>query len=136
MIQHGTRHCYQYDHCRCTPCRAANAAYQARLRRARAQGRQPLGTLVPAVDAWRKIRQMQAEHVRKSDVARRLGYRQPMLQWDRARMRLRTVLKVRRLFRLLMLAHGSLSADVFDTLNRESNGTRRETQRRGPPEGL
>jgi hypothetical protein len=51
---HGTRTCYQAG-CACTPCRAANAAYIAHLRASYRQHRIPLGHLVSASEAVRRV---------------------------------------------------------------------------------
>lgn len=101
-MTHGTRRDYQRG-CRCTPCRAAEAAYRSSLRRLRASGKQPLGAKVSAVDTWRKIRQFKSEQFTQAEIARRLGLQSPQLQFDRKRITLATSLKVARFYRLVIL---------------------------------
>ena len=52
---------------------------------------------------WRLIRQLQSEQLNKSAIARALGYRKPVLQFNRTRVTLRTVLRIRRLCRQFLL---------------------------------
>jgi len=45
------------------------------LRRTHRRGVVPLGTIVSAVDTWKRIRQLQAEKFTGAEVSRRLGLR-------------------------------------------------------------
>lgn len=103
-MTHGTRQAYQAG-CHCTSCRAANAGYVAHLRTLKAQGRQPLGVLVPAAETAKRIRQLLVERMTKAQLARETGAQWPVFQvrtqpgdW----IRLRTALKIRRIHRLKM----------------------------------
>jgi hypothetical protein len=100
-LMHGQRRTYQ-DGCSCTPCRAAEAAYRADLRRRRVLGRTPLGAHISAVEAWRKIRAMKREGYRLAELAAYLGLKSriPRLQPDR--ITVRNHVKVRRLYRVLV----------------------------------
>lgn len=114
MTPHGTRQTYQSG-CHCTPCRAANASYIAHLRTLKAQGRQPLGILVPAADTAKRIRQLILEQMKRKDIARELGLKSPILQLHThpgAWLRLRSVLRIRRLHRLKCGAIGSDHASL------------------------
>jgi hypothetical protein len=96
MGDHGCRRTYQAQHCRCTPCRAANAAYVAHLRRQHLQGHPPLGTLVPAGEARRFVRQLEAEGIPEPAIAATLGLASPRLRLPRTgRITLRKALKIR-----------------------------------------
>ena len=98
---HGTRARYK-THCPCTPCRAAEAAYRAQLRRLRVHGRQPLGILVSAAATWRQLRALESEGISRRMIADTLGLARPRIDWacgPGARMRLRTVLRVRAIWR-------------------------------------
>ncbi len=70
---HGTRASYQYDGCRCVDCRASEATYRRALRALHRQGTRPLGTVVSPVEARRRVRQLQAEHVTAPQIAAQLG---------------------------------------------------------------
>lgn len=100
--RHGTRSTYQQG-CHCMPCRAAEANYRAALRRLRAKGIQPLGATISAVEAWRRIRQIQTEHVAKAEIARRAGLPSPRLRLHPTRITVRTLLRIRRAYRLFIL---------------------------------
>lgn len=163
--RHGTRLKYKAG-CRCLPCRAANARYEATRTKGRdtggqnslvsaeaarqhilklsmqGVGRRALaaasdvaekvianirsgkqlnirrnteerllainnqapsdGALVRANVAWRQIRRLLAEGFSKAELARRLGYQSPSLQFGKTRIRARTAAQVDRLFRMLM----------------------------------
>jgi glycine/D-amino acid oxidase-like deaminating enzyme len=100
-MTHGQRATYQHG-CRCLLCRAAEATYRRQLRRLKAHGKQPLGALISAAEARRRIRQLQAEHVTKAAIARLLGHAHPILQLDRPAVTVRTHLRLRRIARLLL----------------------------------
>jgi hypothetical protein len=98
---HGTRARYQRS-CRCVPCRAANTRYQVALRLLVRHGRTPLGVTVAAAETWRHVRALTADGITRRDIAIALGLARPRLDWPTgpgAKMRLRTVLRVRRLWR-------------------------------------
>lgn len=91
--------------CRCLPCRAANADYERHRLLAHQRGRPLLGTLVPAADAARKVRQLQIEGITKAAIARALGLKHPILQLHTgpdAKATRRLVLKIQRFWRLKM----------------------------------
>lgn len=100
-LQHGQRSTYQAG-CACTPCRAAEAAYRAALRRRQGRGLPPLGSLVPASDTWQRIRAFQREGLSKAALAHALGLKSRELSLHPVRVRLRTALKVRRLYRQML----------------------------------
>lgn len=97
----GTRAAYQAG-CTCLPCRAAEATYRSQLRRRHALGKLPLGALVDATVTWRFVLALQREGVRKSDLAKRLGLVWPVLHLHPRRVRRRTALKIRRIYRQVM----------------------------------
>jgi len=102
MPDHGTRACYQQQACRCTPCRAANATYQADLRKLKAQGKQPAGATIRAVLLWQVIRRLKKEHLTQRELAQRLGFKAPQLQFSRTKVRRITAAKVGHVLRALM----------------------------------
>lgn len=99
---HGTRQTYQAG-CHCVPCRAAEATYRAGLRRQHARGKLPLGATISAVEAWRRIRQLQVERVSRTELSRRLGLQPRPLRVHPDRVKLRTLLRIRHLYRQLVL---------------------------------
>lgn len=98
---HGTRVSYQAG-CHCLRCRTANAVYISALRQSRLKGRPPLGSLISAKDTWIRIRQLKAAHLTDRDILQRLGLRRRALHVHPDRVRLRTALKVRLLWRALL----------------------------------
>lgn len=97
---HGTRARY-LRRCRCTPCRAANAAYLAAWRTHRASGRALLGARMSALEAQHLIRLMLRERWTKHQLAKELGLGRNLARLTHQDMiRLRTALKVRRFYRL------------------------------------
>jgi hypothetical protein len=94
-MTHGTRSAYQTCACRCTPCRAANAAYEAARRHRHANGLPMLGSVVSAVETWRQLRLLTTEYDTEAALATRLGLKDGRLRYGRQRIRLRTMLKVR-----------------------------------------
>jgi hypothetical protein len=101
-VTHGTRAAYQAG-CTCVGCRAAEAAYRARLRRQHRLKQLPLGTIVSAVDTWKRIRALKAERVSASAISRRLGLRRGGLALHADRVTLKNALKVRLLCRALLM---------------------------------
>lgn len=97
-MTHGTRQTYRTG-CHCTPCRAANAAYIAHLRQLHAVGRKPLGALLSGAEAQRYIKALRIERFSRAEIARRLGLKSPKLRLDTPRLRYRSVLRLRRLYR-------------------------------------
>lgn len=103
--RHGERRTYKSG-CHCLPCRAAEAAYRSHLRQLQAKGTVPLHTIISAADAWRLIKAMRTEHFKDADLARSLGHQHPILQIH-TRVRLRTFLRLKRLYRLRMQLEGT-----------------------------
>lgn len=104
--QHGTRTCYQAG-CKCTPCRAAEAAYRASLRTRHAKGLPILGALVSPVEARRRIRQLKGEGYPETRIASMAGWRDGRSRHvqlkDVPRIRLFTLLRIRRVAVFAML---------------------------------
>lgn len=101
MGQHGTRSCYQGTGCRCTPCRAANAEYEAAYRDRKRRGLPMLGSVVSAVETWRQLRLLTTEYDTEKDkvaarreVAHRLGVKDGRLRFYKRRIRLKTAMRV------------------------------------------
>jgi hypothetical protein len=128
---HGTRACYQAG-CRRLECRVANAEYQVRYRRTWARGRPPLGSLVRASEARRRVRQLQAEHFTKADLARRLGVRRLRLGGDV--ITLRRALGIRRLYFQLLIAglDGQGGGDHQETSGGDGRGEAAAPGERSP----
>lgn len=101
--RHGERRTYKGG-CHCQPCRAAEARYRADLRLQHAKGHPPLGATMPAVEAWKLIRQLKAEHLTQAEIAGRLGLPRRRLELNRSVIRVRTHLRLRWLYRQLMEA--------------------------------
>lgn len=112
-MTHGTRATYQSG-CACTPCRAAEATYRTQLRQRKAKGLPLLGMLVRAVEARRRIRQLKLEGYPTTRIAAMAGWadhRSRHIQFDeQARIRLSTLLRIRRVAAFAMLE----GADVPD----------------------
>jgi hypothetical protein len=97
-IVHGTRAHYRGG-CRCTCCRAANAAYISHYRRRRAAGRPLLGSRIPAHRTHILMRALRAEMAR-GQLDGRLGWGGHYARIQRSpTITLRTALKVLREFR-------------------------------------
>lgn len=112
MLEHGTRTTYQRQHCRCTPCKAAEAAYRSNLRLRKAKGQPILGALVSAVEARRRVRQLKLEEYPIARVERMGGWSPRTLQLDRQeQIRLSTLVRIRRVASFAML-EGADSASV------------------------
>lgn len=60
------------------------------------------GALIGANGAWRQITKLLAEGFSKAELARRLGYQSPSLQFGKIRVRARTAARIDRLYRMLM----------------------------------
>lgn len=99
-MTHGTRTCYQQTRCRCVDCRGAEAVYRQRLRRIHRDGRAPFGTIMPAKEAHRLIAKLRAERFTTREIAKHLGLKRRLYTVHPDRIRLRTLLKLRRLVRL------------------------------------
>lgn len=95
---HGTRACYQRAGCHCTPCRAAEAAYRAALRRLQATGKRPLGSLMDAATVRALVKGMRIEKFTFAEIARRLGVKCQRFQLQ-DRVTIRRYLAVRRVYR-------------------------------------
>lgn len=84
-------------------CKAANATYWASWRRTKNAGKLPLGALVPASEAHQLIKVLRAEWLKRCALAQALGRHHDLAKLTHQHMiRLRTLLKVRRLYRLRM----------------------------------
>lgn len=101
---HGTRRTYQRDGCRCTPCRAANAAYWRSWHQAKVSGRPLLGARISAVEAHRLIKVIRAEWETREALAKALGRHHDLARLTQQRtISLRMLLKIRRLYRRFMV---------------------------------
>lgn len=106
-MTHGTRACYQSG-CRALACRAANAAYEAQYRADKRAGKVRLGSLMSAAETWQRLRQLKPEFHTFGHIAVRLGYQTPpsrklpSLRLQKEACTVRNMLRVRRLYRLLM----------------------------------
>ena len=99
----GTRGTYQAG-CRCFACRVAESTYRAQHRRRKAKGLPTLGMLISPVEARRRIRQLKLEGYTKARIAAMAGWRNRHIQFSpRQRIRLATLLRVRRVARFAML---------------------------------
>lgn len=98
---HGTRARYQGG-CACVPCKAAEAAYRASLRQLRAKGKPLWGSHVQAGPMWRQIKSLRIEGVSYGEMARRLGLQYPQIRLHHERVTLKSLLKVRALYRRIM----------------------------------
>lgn len=100
---HGTRARYRRG-CFCTPCRAANATYQAELRKDHAKGVLRLGMHISAKETWQRIRQLRPEFLTDTALALRLGYQAPADRRHVACLKLhRNVITVRNMLRVRLL---------------------------------
>jgi hypothetical protein len=108
MTTHGHRISYRTG-CRCTPCRAANAAYWRAWRATVQTGRPRLGARVSAVEAQRLIRllliEWRASRAAKTLLSQALGLRHNLHRLTQQdRVTLRTELRIRQFYRWRMLA--------------------------------
>ena len=106
-MTHGTRATYQRDACRCLPCKAANASYQATLRRLKLRGQQPLGSLISTAHVQALVDGMLIEHFTFAEIARRIGLRCQRFRLQTDRVTVRRYLQLRRVYRQAMQDHGS-----------------------------
>jgi hypothetical protein len=120
--RHGERRTYQAgctsgpDGTACTLCRAAEAAYRANLRQRHLKGLPVLGLLVSPVEARRRVRQLKLEGYTAARIAAMAGWRNGHLQFgDRERIRLLTLLRIRRVAHFAMLE--GVESDVVDPLD-------------------
>jgi len=60
------------------------------------------GALVPAAPTWRRIDKLLAEDFSRAEIARRLGFSSPALQFGRKRVTARTAARVERFYRRYM----------------------------------
>lgn len=99
---HGTRQRYQKYGCVCERCRSAEATYRRKLRTLHRCGTRPLGAVISPLEAHRRIRQLQIEHVDARQVARALGlkHHSPRLHPDG--ITLRKLLTIRLLHRRIL----------------------------------
>ena len=101
-MTHGTRPTYQAG-CRCEPCKQAEAVYRARLRACHRAGRLPLGHYLPATEAACLVQAFLRERFMKGQLAPRLGLeRHTLCLAARQMIRLKTLLKLRRGYRILL----------------------------------
>lgn len=99
MREHGTRALYQRG-CRCLPCRSANARYWTQWRQQRQAGIVPLGAIVSAARCHIELRALRGEYQTAAALGTALGWHRNTERVRQARrIRLRTALKVHRLFR-------------------------------------
>lgn len=100
--EHGHRTTYQYG-CRCTPCRAANASYEAEYRLRKARHEPILGATINASETWRQLRLLTTEYETEAALSRRLGLRSGRLRYGQ-RVTVRTARRVQRLYTYDILA--------------------------------
>ncbi len=99
---HGTRASYRAG-CRCTPCKAANATYQA-IRRARlARSKRLLGQRVPAAPAWRLVAALIREGFTRGQIAQLMGCRRPILELNPETVELASLAKLKQIYRVRYL---------------------------------
>jgi chorismate-pyruvate lyase len=98
-VTHGTRATYKRFHCRCLPCKAAEAAYRQALRRLQAQGTRPLGSLIDAATTRQLVKGMRIEGFTFAEIARRLGVKCQRFRLYTDQVTQRKYLQVRRLYR-------------------------------------
>lgn len=99
VTQHGERRTYRRG-CRCLVCRVANAQYEAARRQARADGKPRLGSVVPAHKTHIAMKLLRVEGFTHQGVADLLGWGHAYARTRRrARVTLRTQLRVLRLYR-------------------------------------
>ena len=98
---HGERRTYLAG-CKCTPCRAANSAYEVCRRQQRARGERTLGQRVRATDAWRMIRTLLREQFGKHDLARRIGAPDHGLRLNQQTINVLNMLRVQHFYNQIM----------------------------------
>jgi alpha-galactosidase len=103
---HGTRATYRTAGCRCTPCRAANAAYWRAWWTATQTGQRPLGARIPAAEAHRVLKLLRLEWPTLGALARALGKHHDLARLRQARtITVRTELRLRQLYRTRVHEH-------------------------------
>lgn len=75
----------------------------AELRKDHAHGTRRLGMTIPASETWKRIRQLKPEFGSEAAIARRLGFKDRHLQFQADVITVRTALRVRLLYRQMML---------------------------------
>lgn len=105
MDAHGTRKTYQAG-CRCCPCRAANAQYEAARAADKAAGRQRLGCIIPAAEARKRVNQMKSEKISGRAINRQNGLKDHALVLHPSGITVRKLLRIRRIYRLHMTGEG------------------------------
>lgn len=103
---HGTRACYQNHGCRCTPCKAANADYEAQRVKDKAAGQQRLDAICTpqaAARAVQQVKSMRAEKITGRAINRLDGLKDhALVVQPSGKMRWRKVLRIQRRYRLQM----------------------------------
>jgi hypothetical protein len=102
-----SRTCYQQG-CRELRCKAANAAYQAARRSRQAHGQPLQGQKVPAKELWKLIDSLRIEHFSYAEIARRLGLPCLRVYFDTDRVTVKSLARVRALYRRINLEGPSL----------------------------
>lgn len=98
---HGTRARYQRGACRCTRCRAANAAYWLAWYHAKQDGKPLLGTRINAARTHILMKVIRSEAISNGDLDDALDWWGNYARVRKAkRITLRTALKVARFYRL------------------------------------
>lgn len=122
-MTHGTRAIYRAG-CRCSHCRAANAAYWQSWHLATLKGRPLLGARVSAVEAHRLLKIMRAEWLTKRRLAVALGIRFKDLARlsHRHTISVRMLLKIRRLYRRFMLEGDPATGRPVETVKTIPHG--------------
>ena len=98
---HGTRGAYQRG-CRCRPCRAAEARYRSTLRATHRKGLTPLGSLVSAKAARKKVNALLIERFTRAEIARRLGLRSAKLRLSPDAITARKAIQIHKLHAAVM----------------------------------
>lgn len=127
MPSHGSRGAYQ-DGCRCVPCRAAEARYRSKLRATHRRGLKPLGSVISAKEAQRKVKALLIERFTRAEIARRLGLKSAKLRLHPDAI---TVAKAVRINRL----HAAVMAEGPDTPLLYAPDSETAPLRRRVPEG-
>jgi len=109
-MTHGTRATYQRFACRCTPCRAAEAAYRHALRLQHVKGQLPMGSRIDAAQVKQMVRGMLIEGFTFAEMARRLGLKGQRLRLHTDKVTLRNYLRIRRLYRRTVSETGNAAS--------------------------
>lgn len=105
-LTHGTRACYQRMGCRCLPCKAANARYEAARAKDKAAGKQRLGAIISPSEAMKRVKQMKAERISGRAINRQNGLKDHALVLHPSGITVRKLLRIRRIYRLHMTGEG------------------------------